>query len=139
MDNSSTTAPANPVEPQVSNINASPMPPQTPPANAPKKGMGKSMLLVAAFILLIGLVVAGILYLYLAKSPQTYNASVYTPPKTQATSPSPTPTGTGINQNDNSNNALNSDSSLIDKDVNSASSDLDGVNQSFNDQQTNLQ
>lgn len=143
MDNKPSAAPTpvTPVEPQVSNINYSPMPPQTPPANQIKKGMGKSVILIVVFVVLIILAVSTIVYFYFLKTPKTYNAAVYIPPKTTVTapSPSPTPTGTDINKNDSSDNALNSDSSIIDSDVNSASSDLDGVSQSFNDQQTNLQ
>lgn len=139
MDNTQNTVPVNPAGPQVSNINVSPMPPQTPPVSEVKKGMGKSVILILFFVLLIGAVIAGIIYFYFAKSPSTYNASVYTPPKVEVLSPTPTPTGTEINKNDNSNKALDSDSTIIDNSINSASSDLDGVSESFNDQQTNLQ
>ena len=126
-------------QPQVSNINYSPLPPQAPPAPQVKKSIRKNI--VIAFVLILIVVSAvGVLYFYFSKSPKTYNATMYTPPKTVKASPSPTPTTEPlINKNDNSNRALDSDSSLINKDINTASSDLNGVNQSFSDQQTNLQ
>ena len=137
MDNTSETSQAVTPEPQVSNINYSPLPPQTPSVKT-HEGMEKNIIVVFA-LLLITLVAAGVLYFYFLKTPKTYNATVYVAPKTAQVIPSPTPTVTQINKNDNSDNALNSDSNVINGDINNANSDLNGVNQSFSDQQTNLQ
>ena len=138
MENSTDNLQSLSKDPQISNINYSPLPPQNPQVK-PKSGMGKNIIVIFAFVLIIA-VAAGVLYIYFLKTPKTYNATVYTPPKTAQVIPqSPTPTEALINKNDSSDNALNSDSNIINNDINNTGSDLNGVDQSFNDQQTNLQ
>ena len=137
MDNTSPTPQAITPEPQVSSLNTSPLPPQNPPVKS-SLGMGKGILTALALILIV-LVAAGALYFYFFKSAKTYNASVYTPSKTAQVIVTPTPSVPQINKNDSSNNALNSDSTVINSGISNASTDLNGVDQSFSDQQTNLQ
>ena len=114
--------------------------PITPVSNyAPKKGNnGKLVVAILVVLVIVGLTLGG--YLYLTKYPKkTYNATVYNQPVVKST-PIPQPTSVPtINPNDSTNQALGQDSQILNQNLNGVNSDLNSLDQSFNDQQTNLQ
>lgn len=143
--------PAQPIDPQVVNpvipmqppvqpiIPQQPVSPiQSTPPSGNKKFSSKVLISVVAAIFLIILLITGG-YLYLQQGRKTYNATVYNQSPIPTPSATPTPTGSQINPNDTSNQALNQDSKILDQNLSSASSDLNNTDQSFSDQQTNLQ
>jgi hypothetical protein len=106
-----------------------------------KMGMNRPMvLLVSISIIAIVLVIFGYtLFLHNAKKP-TYNAQVYNQPTIVVTpTVSPVPSIYQVNTKDASDNAINQDAQVAGQNLNNIDSALNNVDQSFNDQQTNLQ
>lgn len=123
---------------QVPPINNQPQP-EVATSQSPKRGRKwLKVLLVLIFLVLIS--AGGFLaYKYYFTPNTTYNAGVYKEPQTAAKVATPTPSGYQANPVDTSNQALDSDTGQIDKNMTNLNSDLNNVDQSVSDQQTNLQ
>lgn len=106
-----------------------------------KSSFGKTLaMLVALGILVIVLLVSGY-FIFLNKSQKvTYNAQVYNQPTIMPTAtPIPSPSVYQVNTKDTSDKAIIQDTAATDQNLNNINSALNSVDQSFNDQQTNLQ
>lgn len=122
-----------PQVPPISSISQSlPLPTAVP---EPKKGPKMKMIIALVIVLVIlgGLGFFGYSYFKTAK---TYNAGVYNYPTAVPASPTPTDV---VNPNDTTDSAIDSDNKVIDQGLNNLNSDINGVDQSLNDKQTNLQ
>lgn len=122
-----------PQTPPISSISqSSPLPTVAP---EPKKGSKMKMIITLVIILVIlgGLGFFGYSYFKTAK---TYNAGVYNYPTAVPTTPTPTDV---VNPNDTTDSAIDSDNKVVDQGLNNLNSDINGVDQSLNDKQTNLQ
>lgn len=97
------------------------------------------MFILAVLIIIILLVTGYMLLMGNAKK-NTNTAQVY-PQPTVKVKPiaTPTPSVYQINPKDTSDNAIDQDTQVSSQSLNSLDTDLNNVDQSFNDQQTNLQ
>lgn len=121
--------PQTPIAPQVSPE------PQQPAGKGGKKWLKIVLILLVLVILVLGGYFA--YTYYFAQS--TYNAGVYEEPQSTAVSPTPTPSGYQVNPSDTTDAAIDADTAEVDKNMTNLNSDINGVDQSVSDKQTNLQ
>ena len=120
-----------PVTPQSQSQPVAQMPPQQ------GKGSSKKIfkLLLVVFILVI-LSLGGFLAYSYFNSQEKYNAGVYNYPTPVPATPTPTDV---LNPNDTSDSSIDNNNQIVDKSLNDLNADLNSVNDSLNDKQTNLQ
>ena len=113
-----------------------------PQMNQPKSNLGRNLVMIISAVLIVVVITATGYLLILGNAKKTaYNkVQSYIQP-TVAISPktSPTPSVYQVNPKDTSNAAINSDTTIANQNLNNLDTDLNNVDQSFNDQQTNLQ
>jgi flagellar basal body-associated protein FliL len=121
-----------PVQPVQAPISQAPLEPKSNSAQ-------KYLLIIFGVILIMVIAVGGLLYFVLNKktSSVVHNAQVYNVPTTAV--PTPQLTIYQVNAKDVSNQAIDQDTQNAGQNIDSLNSDLNNVDQSFNDQQTNLQ
>jgi len=123
------------ITPQVSN----PMPQtQIPPT---KSNLGRNLVMIISAVLIVVILAATGYLLFLGSAKKTTNnAQVYNQPVVSVSPTAiPTPSVYQINTKDTSDNAITNDTTAVNQNLNNLDSDLNSVDQSFNDQQTNLQ
>lgn len=121
--------------PQVVNPQTVVQPSQVSPA--PSNNSKKKMLWILAAVLILVVLLGGGYFYYISFNQQkTYNATLYNEPSTQYT---PTPTQYQSDPKDTSDTGIDKDSQVANQNINFLDSDLKNVDQSLNDQQTNLQ
>jgi hypothetical protein len=97
-------------------------------------------LLLILVVVLVIISVGGYFAYNFMNVSKSNNATVYNQPTNINTKPTATLTPQPeINPNDTSNQSLDKDSTVINQNLDNASSDLNGVDQSFSDKATNLQ
>ena len=94
-------------------------------------------MIISAVIIVLVLLVSGYLLLF-NKSQMTHNAQVYNQPTTTPIA-TPTPTTYQVNVKDTSDSAIEQDTQATSQSLSNIDADLNNVDQSFNDQPTNLQ
>lgn len=126
----------NPVVQPVTPSPVQTLPPVMPSSvTLPQNKGSKAKIALVLVVILLVLGVLGFVAFSYFNSAKTYNAGVYNYP-TQAPI-TPTPTGV-VNPNDTTDSAIDSDSKVVDQQLNNLNSDINGVDQSLNDKQTNL-
>jgi flagellar basal body-associated protein FliL len=124
----------NPVIPQYNS--------QLPQMTQPKSNFGRNLVMIISAVLIVVVIAATgyLLVLGNAKKTAYNNVQSYIQP-TLSVSPkaSPTPSVYQINPKDTTDSAINNDTTVANQNLDSLDTDLNNVDQSFNDQQTNLQ
>ena len=113
-----------------------------PQMNQPKSNLGRNLVMIISAVLIIVVVAATGYLLFLGNAQKTaYNKvqSYIQPTITISPTTAPVPSVYQVNPKDTSNAAINSDTIVTNQNLNSLDTDLNNVDQSFNDQQTNLQ
>jgi hypothetical protein len=115
---------------------------QLPQMNQPKSSLGRNLvMIISAVLIVVILVTTGYLVFVGNAKKVAYNKvqSYIQPTISVSPSATPTPSVYQINPKDTSDSAINSDTTVANQNLNSLDTDLNNVDQSFNDQQTNLQ
>jgi hypothetical protein len=130
------TPQSQPVNPVLQQAPVQPQP-QVQPTPQPASGGGKKWLkIVLLLLVLVILAVAGFFGYSYFNASKTYNAGVYNYPTSAPTTPTPTEV---VNPKDTTDSAIDSDNKVVDQELNNLNTDINGVDQSLNDKQTNLQ
>ena len=97
-------------------------------------------MIISAVLIVVILAATGYLLFLGSAKKTTNNAQVYNQPVVSVSPTAiPTPSVYQINTKDTSDNAITNDTTAVNQNLNNLDSDLNSVDQSFNDQQTNLQ
>ena len=115
--------------------------PPLPQTFPPKSNLGRNLIVTGSAILIIIILMGTGYMLFISNAKKvTYTAQVYNQP-TPPTKPilSPTPSVYQVNVKDTSDSTIDQDTQATNQSLDSIDTDLNNVDQSFNDQQTNLQ
>jgi hypothetical protein len=130
MDNNPVTTP--PVN--------NPIPLQQPQVLKAKSNLGRNLVMIISAVLIVVILIATGYLLFLNNTKKSVNTQVYVQPTVPAgPTATPTPSAYQINPKDTSDNAITNDAAAVNQSLGNLDSDLSNVDQSFNDQQTNLQ
>ena len=106
-----------------------------------KSNLGRNLVMIISAVLIVVILIATGYLLFLGSAKKIANKTqVYVQP-TVAARPTvtPTPSTYQINTKDTSDSAIDKDTTAVNQNLGSLDSGLNAVDQSFNDQQTNLQ
>jgi hypothetical protein len=112
------------------------------PTTPVKSNLGRNLVMIISAVLIVVILAATGYLIFLSKTQKTaYNkVQGYVGPTIPAVATiTPTPSVYQINPKDTSDSAINSDTTVANQNLGNLDSDLNNVDQSFNDQQTNLQ
>jgi len=135
MDNTVVPPQVNPIPPAPQAIGPLPQSPQK------KSNAGRNLIMILSAVLIVVILVATGYLIFLGSTRKTtYNAQVYNQPTVSA-KPTATPQQTSYQSNpkDTSDQAIDQDSQAANKKLTNLDTDLSNVDQSLNDQATNLQ
>jgi hypothetical protein len=113
-----------------------------PQMTQPKSNLGRNLVMIISAVLIVVVIAAtGYLLILGSAKKASYNRvqGYIQPTITISPKTSPTPSVYQVNPKDTTNAAINGDTTIANQNLNSLDTDLNNVDQSFSDQQTNLQ